>query len=247
MSSSRIEPSPGIFDWLAATGLAGPRCQVRVPASRRIRMQARADRSRFARRVALGTLLVLFLTAWNGYSFFLHAGSYLEAPAQAPVAADLIVSLGGDGGQRAQKAADLYRAGFGPRVLLTGSELPGGAEYADFRARFLRGEGVPSRALMINSTASNSWEEAVYTLGLMRERGWERVLVVSDPPHLRRLQWTWDKVFEGSGKKFVLVASNLQNWDADTWWREHGSADFVAHEYLKLAYYIATKKKVGPT
>ncbi len=42
----------------------------------------------------------------------------------------------------------------------------------------------------------------------------------------------------------------MQNWDADAWWREDGSKHFVASEYLKLAYYIATKRidrKLGPT
>jgi uncharacterized SAM-binding protein YcdF (DUF218 family) len=241
-----------MFDWLAPAALAGARRKNRVPASLRTRMRARAaQRSRFLRRMAMATLAVMALLGWSGYSFFLDAGNYLEGPARAPVPADLIVSLGGDGGQRVQKAAELFRAGFGPHVLLTGVEELDGGIHTEFRVRILRGDGVPAKALLFDSTASNSWEEAIHTLGLMRERGWDRVLVVSDPPHLRRLQWTWDKVFEGSGKKFVLVASNLQNWDADAWWREHGSADFVAREYLKLAYYIATKKnvekKVGPT
>ncbi|MDB5805291.1 MAG: hypothetical protein JWN73_2613 [Betaproteobacteria bacterium] len=201
-------------------------------------------------RLALALLVAVALLGWNAYNFFLDAGSYLEGPARAPIASDLIVSLGGDGGQRAQKAADLYRAGFGPHVLLTGMETLPGSHYAEWRVHLLRDRGVPGRALMFDSSASNSWEEAVRTLEVMREHGWERVLVVSDPPHLRRLQWTWDKVFEGSGKKFVLVASNMQNWDADAWWREDNSKHFVASEYLKLAYYIATKKierKVGPT
>jgi len=57
-------------------------------------------------------------------------------------------------------------------------------------------------------------------------------------------------VFEGSGRKFVLVASDMHNWDADAWWRENYSARFVANEYLKLACYMATKNvepKIGPT
>ncbi len=34
---------------------------------------------------------------------------------------------------------------------------------------------------------------------MMEARGWRRVLVVSDPYHMRRLSWTWRRVFEGSG------------------------------------------------
>ena len=28
----------------------------------------------------------------------------------------------------------------------------------------------------------------------------DRVIVVSDPPHMRRLSWVWGKAFEGSGQ-----------------------------------------------
>jgi len=65
-----------------------------------------------------------------------------------------------------------------------------------------------------------------------------RALVVSDPPHLRRLSWVWSKVFAGSGKEFILVASDMDDWDAGHWWRTSPSAQFVFGEYIKLAYYL---------
>ena len=85
--------------------------------------------------------------------------------------------------------------------------------------------------------STNSWEEAVNTLRLMRERNWERVLVVSDPPHLRGLDWAWGKVFEGSGKEYRLIAAPLEGWDPERWWQNDASARFVVSEVKKLAYY----------
>ena len=66
----------------------------------------------------------------------------------------------------------------------------------------------------------------------------DRVLVVSDPPHMRRLSWVWRKVFEGSGKDFTLVAADSVNWNAEFWWRTSPNAQFVFSEYIKLAYYL---------
>ena len=40
-----------------------------------------------------------------------HAGTFLEAPSQMPVKADLIVNLGGELGERSEKTAEMYRAG----------------------------------------------------------------------------------------------------------------------------------------
>ena len=64
------------------------------------------------------------------------------------------------------------------------------------------------------------------------------VVVVSDPPHMRRLAWVWDKVFAGSGKAYTLVASDMEGWDAGYWWRTSTNAQFVFAEYIKLVYYL---------
>ena len=171
----------------------------------------------------------------------LGAGHFLEAPAQSPVKADLMVGLGGDNGARADRVLELYRKGFAPRILLTGPE---GAyskirpAYQNWRARYLIEEGVPEKALLFDRRAKSSWEEARNALQLMREMKLDRVLVVSDPPHLRRLSWVWSKVFAGSGKEYVLVASDMEDWDAAHWWRTSPNAQFVFGEYIKLAYYL---------
>ena len=172
---------------------------------------------------------------------FLGAGRFLASPAQAPVRADLLVSLGGDDGARSDRVLELYQQGYAGRILLTGPE---GAysktrvRRLNWRARYLVEEGVPEQALLYDRVSRNSWEEAVATLRLMRSMKLDRVLVVSDPPHMRRLSWVWGKVFEGSGKRFVLVASELEDWDADLWWNTSASAQFVFGEYIKLAYYL---------
>ena len=108
---------------------------------------------------------------------------------------------------------------------------------SDWRIRFLLEHGVPTNMLAVDAISTNSWEEAVNTLRLMRERDWLRVLVVSDPPHLRRLAWAWGKVFEGSGKEYRLIAAPLEGWDPGRWWQNDSSARYVVTEVNKLAYY----------
>ena len=89
--------------------------------------------------------------------------------------------------------------------------------------------------------SENSYEEAENVLELMRKQGWSSVLAVSDPPHMRRLAWTWERVFKGSGLRYVLVASAAQWWSPGAWWRDEHSGAFVITEYIKLAYYIAKR------
>ena len=183
---------------------------------------------------------VFVLCIVAGLVAFFQVGYFLEAPAQQPEKADLIVPLGGGGSSRVNKAVELYKQGFAPNVLLTdihGGEANTRPHSSDWRIRFLLEHGVPDNMLVFNTFSTNSWEEAVNTLRLMREKNWRRVLVVSDPPHLRRLAWTWGKVFEGSGKEYRLIAAPLEGWDPSRWWQNEKSARFVMMEVTKLAYY----------
>ncbi len=183
--------------------------------------------------------LVLCIAA--GVVVFSQVGSFLEAPAQSPEHADLIVALGGGSGTaRVEKSFELYAQGFAPTILLTGVE--GGPANAhspsgDWRIRYLAEHGVPEHMLVLDAHATNSWEEAVNTFRLMREQQWQRVLVVSDPPHLRRVDWAWGKVFKGSGKDYRLITAPLDDWDPGRWWQNDKSARFVVTEVTKLAYY----------
>ena len=172
---------------------------------------------------------------------FLGAGYYLQAPARAPGPADLIVALGGDNGARAVRVLELYRKGLAPRVLLAGPEGMHSkvlSTHQSWRATYLISQGIPAGALQFDARARNSWEEAKNALALMKAQKLTRALVVSDPPHLRRLDWVWGRVFAGSGLSYVLVASDAENWNPEYWWRTSVGAQAVFSEYLKLAYYV---------
>ena len=192
------------------------------------------------RKFALWLGAVTLLGAAALFLGVLGAGHFLEAPAQAPVKADLIFALGGDNGARADRVLELYRKGLAPKVLLSaeGAHSRTRAAYLGWRARYLIDEGIPERAILYDRRSVNSLEEAVNALQLMRSMKLDRVLVVSDPPHMRRLSWVWGRVFAGSGKEFTLVASDMEDWDAVRWWRTSPNAQFVFGEYIKLAYYV---------
>lgn len=139
-----------------------------------------------------------------------QAGRFLEAPAETPSHADVIVALGGESGDRVLTAAGLFRDGFAPRLLVVGMDMnPAGVRpsYLNWRAQVLVEQGVPLERMIYDADSSNSWEEAVNTRRTMEANGWQHVLVVSDPYHMRRLQWTWGKVFKDSGL-------NLRWWRA---------------------------------
>jgi uncharacterized SAM-binding protein YcdF (DUF218 family) len=170
-----------------------------------------------------------------------HAAAFLASPAGTPARSDAIFVLGGDAGERVIRGLELYRAGLAPVVVLTGIEEGAAGTrrtYLNWRARYLVEAGVPESAIVFDTASGNSSEEARNARTLARARGWHAVMVVSDPPHMRRLALLWDRAFEDSGIRWTLVASHPAWWSASGWWRNARDAQFVLMEYIKLAHNI---------
>jgi uncharacterized SAM-binding protein YcdF (DUF218 family) len=157
-----------------------------------------------------------------------RAGYWLEAAGGPPVRADAIIILGGNDGDRTLRALALYREGYATKIVLTGLEHGTVAP-------------PPHVALRFEGDSRNSYEEATNVLALMRKAGWRNVIAISDPPHMRRLAWTLERVFKDSGRQFILVASSAEWWSPGNWWRDEHSGSFVISEYIKLAYYMVKR------
>jgi len=54
--------------------------------------------------------------------------------------------------------------------------------------------GVPAAAIVLESEATNTYENVVNTARLLRARNWHRILLVSSPYHMKRALMTWHKV-----------------------------------------------------
>jgi uncharacterized SAM-binding protein YcdF (DUF218 family) len=198
----------------------------------------------FTAKRVLFAILVAFVVGLAALAYGIsRAGYWLQAAAQAPVHADAIIVLGGNDGDRALRALGLYKEGYAPRIVLTGLARGTASPPANltWRAEYLVAHGVPKSALRFEVYSENSYEEAENTLELMKKQGWRTVIAVSDPPHMRRLAWTWHRVFKGSGLSYALVASAAQWWMPDAWWRDEHSGAFVITEYIKIAYYLAKR------
>ena len=171
----------------------------------------------------------------------LNLGYWLSAPGTAPNQGDIIVVLGGSGGyERVWRALDLYRQGYAKEILLTGfhrATEQRGNLYRHWESKFLIGGGVPSEALLFDDQSRNSYEEAHNTAKLMQNRRWKTALVISDPPHLRRLAMVWGPACAPFGLEYRLIATESSTWNASRWWNDKVWAKFVGMELLKLSYY----------
>jgi len=164
-------------------------------------------------------------------------GWLLALPAGSAAVADAVVVLGGGGdNERFLRGRTLVSEGLSSRLVLIHPSLPEVAEAKSLLAVVgLR----PANLFVDDRPAENTWQEAVSARRLMTEQGWTRVLVVSDPPHLLRVNYAWSSVFAGTGLSFTLIRTDPTWWTDWRWWRNPRATLFVKEEVLKLAYYLA--------
>jgi len=96
--------------------------------------------------------------------------------------------LTGDAAQRTLAAIMLYRSGFGPVIVSSGSVRRLGFREAEIQGEWLQRAGVPPAAIVVENRSGRTYESVVAMRGMMRERGWRSVVVVTselDVPRIR--------------------------------------------------------------
>ena len=171
---------------------------------------------------------------------FINLGYWLSAPANEPIQADLIVALGGGTAERDQMAAVLYNAGYAKKILLTGmgvSSNAGLSYYQSPRSLFLLKQGIPAEALIFDGYSTNTHQEASNIAAVLKAHRWQSALVISDPPHMRRLGFCLRPVFKKAGLSYQLIKSTVPTWHAERWWQDKRWMQFCNSEVVKLVYY----------
>lgn len=117
---------------------------------------------------------------------------------ESPEHSDAIVMLGDDnyGADRATRAAQLYKAGWAPRVVASGRYLRPYASIAELEEHDLVERGVPQAAVLrLAHNAENTRDETAAIAQLMSSKGWKRILLVTSSYHTRRSRYLAERQF----------------------------------------------------
>ncbi|KJV30413.1 hypothetical protein VI08_14975 [Luteibacter yeojuensis] len=144
-------------------------------------------------RAALATGLLAVAWIWVASSPALALGlrQGLVAPAAAPTRAGAIVVLGGGAipagpwsrsGTRAGMGLNLWREGYAPLVLVSGSDQ------AQALAAGYTLSGIPAADLRVEALSANTHENARNSAAMLRANGLGDIVLVTSPIHMRRAQ-----------------------------------------------------------
>jgi uncharacterized SAM-binding protein YcdF (DUF218 family) len=119
---------------------------------------------------------------------------------------------------RLDHAEVLWRAGVAPLLLLTGGVGTGDTmSEAEVGRRYLRGRGVPDSAILLEPEGRTTIQSIRAAARILRERGLESVVLVSDPFHALRLRILAAR----SGLRAVTSPTRTSpiSRNAQWWWR----------------------------
>lgn len=159
------------------------------------------------RWLAIAVLAVAgWLLAWGAACLLI-----VRAPIQR---ADAILILSGSSAirERTQLAAQLFKEGRAPRIILTNDNEQAGWEskeqrnpfFYEWAVRLLQKEGVPAERIeVIPQPVSSTYEESELVRVYADQHQLHSLLLVTSAYHSRRTSWTFRHVFRGDRKSVV--------------------------------------------
>ncbi len=87
---------------------------------------------------------------------------------------------------RTERAIGLFRDSYASHLILSGGLGRHGPEEAEIMRRLAVQAGIPSEVLILDRDARSTWESLLGAREIMLDRGWDTILIVSDPFHLKR-------------------------------------------------------------
>ncbi len=157
-----------------------------------------------------------------------------------PAPSDAIVLLIGGADHRPEKAAQLYKEGMAPVILMgdTGISPSTGSGETKASLDMLLMFGVPARAIRIlPGHVSSTREEAMAVRQYVRTHPIERILLVTTAFHTRRTRWIFRKELDGLDIDIRTAAVRHPDWTEDTWYHTDEGLVTYVNETLKTLYY----------
>lgn len=158
-------------------------------------------------------------------------------------AADIILVPGGSHPKLMEKAAELYKQGFAPYILPSGSFNSKISEYSS-EWEFLKSTGVnlgvSEENILKEDQARNTFENAEFSWKVINENKLpiKKGILVCKEYHSRRALLTYQLVFPKDIQFFVATVPDNKLVLKDNWFLEEEKTKIVMGEVIKIGKYF---------
>lgn len=114
-------------------------------------------------------------------------GYFLDLTKENIPEANILVSLGGDNGNRIKKTLELYENNYSTskKIIITGIDNFDSTMKIyelEWRASYLVKKGLKIENIIFNTKAQNTLEEILFIRDYMKNNEYNNLIIVSDPP-----------------------------------------------------------------
>jgi uncharacterized SAM-binding protein YcdF (DUF218 family) len=198
-----------------------------------------AKRLRVVLLISIALLLLTIMMDFPQRTMSLIGDALVIQDKLSPV--DVIHVIAGDD-YRTQYAIQLYQQGYAKMLFFTGGWCTFHGYYHGAHALQLAIEaGIPRQAVAYDdSQVLSTYDEALLLSKFIKEDqpAYRAIMVVSDPFHMRRVQWTYRHIFGKNVTTLMAPVPFAQTPFSEHWWTDKASSSYVREEYEKLVYYF---------
>lgn len=174
--------------------------------------------------VPTALFIFVFRTSWPALAKLLVVDDQ-------PVKVDVLIVPGGDSG-RELYAAELYRLGLAPRIIMSGC----GSSASKMAARAVQA-GVRVQDIILEEKAESTYQNAIYSRDIVLKQKFKSAIIVSSPYHMRRTKLVFGRVFRNTGVKLLYCSSKNSRFNVDGQCSSETDRQVVLKEYIKIIYY----------
>lgn len=150
---------------------------------------------------------------------------------------DIIIVLSGDDeGFRLRQAYNLYQKRYAKKILLSGGTNLWKETGIDLMENYLIKLGVSKEDILSEKESESTVENALFSKRILEKRGLKSAIVVTSPPHTRRVSIIFRKTF--SPKIKILVCSNPDAFKVEGWWQNPSYRRTVIREFFQIGWYL---------
>jgi uncharacterized SAM-binding protein YcdF (DUF218 family) len=198
----------------------------------------------FTAAIFMAAVVSTLSVSWFARAQILRGAAQAWIVSDSIAPADAIAVLGGGLQTRPFAAAELYKKGMAPLILVSDAK-PSPAEQIGILSSHVEGNrgvllklGVPAQAISgFGAELSSTYDEARALAEWAAHRGAKRVIVPTELFASRRVRWILDKELGQVGAQVEVQSLRPLEYGIDNWWRHEQGVINFQNEIIKYLYY----------
>jgi uncharacterized SAM-binding protein YcdF (DUF218 family) len=195
----------------------------------------------------IGMAVALVLSFYLAHPFILPGYASFFHLQTATRNADAIICLSGGRTTRVGESLRLWNQGYARKLFVTAQKAQSKEFYGLELSHLEFAQAVTERMKLdadwgvipsLSGGATSTFDEAEDALYFAREKGWKRIIIVTDEFHTRRAHYAFKKIFANSELKVEVAGAPNEVFSIENWWRSDRGIMAYLGETIKFPVYL---------